>query len=168
MEKELFAHRTTLFKYAMKLCRNREAAEDLVQDTFVSALASKDSFEPGTNLGAWLSRILRNAFISQNRNPRRNLTVSENIETGTLFDLALPMPPNQEGGLMLRDFNNAVHTFLNGGDFPEIRARNMQFLNMVAIDNMSYDEVAESTGTPLGTVKNSVHRARAQLQELMG
>ncbi|MGA8694774.1 MAG: sigma-70 family RNA polymerase sigma factor, partial [Xanthobacteraceae bacterium] len=70
---ELLAHAPWLRKFALSLCGTIDRAEDLVQDTFLQALTHLDSFQPGTNLAAWLATILRNRFRDQYRRRQREV-----------------------------------------------------------------------------------------------
>ena len=84
--------------YALSLTRNRDAADDLVHDTVIKALAGRQSFQPGTNLAAWLFRIQRNEFISGLRRLRPTVPVD------TAIAESLSHPPHQESGLVMREF----------------------------------------------------------------
>ena len=134
---------------ALGLTRNRAAADDLVQDAVANALAARDSFAPGTNFGAWMHRILRNRFISNIRKQR---------PTGDIEDApqsALAVSGGHEDKLALKELHKAL------GHLPHDQR---EALFMVVLQGMSYEEVSEATGCPVGTAKSRVFRARRQLQ----
>lgn len=87
--------------YALSLTRDRDSAEDLVHDTVIKALTGRNSFQPGTNLAAWLFRIQRNEFISGLRRRRPTVPVD------TAIAESLSHPPHQESGLVMREFMSA-------------------------------------------------------------
>lgn len=159
METQLFSFRRNLLKYATKLCRNADMAEDLVQDTFVKALAAKDRFIPGSNLGAWLSTILHHTYMSQRRNAGKMQMLSENEEGFSLIDYLGGSQPTQEASLMIRDFKVAI---------AKVSPHRVEFLRLMYVEGMQLTEVSEATGTCVGSVKSGIYRARHQLRELMG
>src|SRR6185295_19339741 len=87
--------------YALSLTRDRDAADDLVHDTVIKALTGRHSFQPGTNLAAWLFRIQRNEFISGLRRQRPSVPVD------TAIAESLSHPAHQESGLVMREFVSA-------------------------------------------------------------
>jgi len=134
---------------ALALTRNRAAADDLVQDAAMNALAAQDSFAPGTNFGAWMHRILRNRFISGLRR-RRETTDIEDVPPALLA-----MHPGHEDRLILQELQRAL------GELP---AEQREALFMVVLQGLSYEEVGEATGCAVGTAKSRVYRARQRLQ----
>jgi len=151
---QLIALLPSLRARARSLSRDRPAAEDLLHDAVCSALAARASFTPGTNMAAWLHRILRNRFISDLR-ARRDNTPLEDVAAEKLAVMA-----PHEDRVALRELQQAI-----GRLPPDQRAA----LLMVTLDGMSYEELAEATGTAVGTAKSRVFRARRQLQAwLMG
>jgi RNA polymerase sigma-70 factor, ECF subfamily len=138
--------------HARALTRNPAAADDLVQDTVANALAARDSFAPGTNFRAWIHRILYNRFISDTR--RRHAT--EDLDH--VPDAVLGVGGAQEDRLILDELRGAI------GRLP---AEQRAALLMVALQGMSYDEVAEATGCAAGSAKSRVFRARRQLQAML-
>ncbi|WP_342768011.1 sigma-70 family RNA polymerase sigma factor [Humitalea rosea] len=134
---------------ALSMTRNRSDADDLVQASLVNALSARTSFEPGTNLGAWLYRIMRNRFLSDMR--RRRPTVDMDDAPQEAFTTA----PSQEDNVALRELRVQM------ARLPEDQRT---ALVMVTVQGMSYDQVAELTGVAVGTAKCRVFRARKQLQ----
>jgi len=135
------------------LCGNRDMADDLAQDAMVRAWAARDSFTPGTNFKAWMFIILRNLFYTAVRkNSRMAAWDPEAAER------LLVAPATQHVGLDLADVETAL------GRLP-VEQREM--LLLVASGNMSYQEAAEVTDCPIGTVKSRIARARTSLQRLL-
>jgi RNA polymerase sigma-70 factor (ECF subfamily) len=137
---------------ALALTRNRAAAEDLVQDTVVNALAARAQFQPGTNLAAWLHRILRNRFISDVRKHRPKVA----IEDAPIEALACAADPADR--LVAKELGRAL---------DRLPADQRETLLLVTLHGLSCEEVAEVTGCAIGTVKSRVFRARATLQRAL-
>jgi RNA polymerase sigma-70 factor (ECF subfamily) len=138
--------------HARALTRNPAAADDLVQDAVANALAGRHSFAPGTNFQAWMHRILYNRFISDTR--KRHAT--EDLDY--VPDAVLGVGGAQEDRLILGELRGAI------GRLP---AEQRAALLMVALQGMSYDEVAQVTGCAVGAAKSRVFRARRQLQAML-
>ena len=138
--------------HARALTRNSAAADDLVQDAVANALAARDSFTPGTNFRAWMHRILYNRFISDTR--KRHAT--EDLDH--VPEAVLSVGGAQEDRLILGELRGAI------GRLP---AEQRAALLMVALQGMSYDEVAEVTGCAAAAIKTRVFRARRQLQAML-
>jgi RNA polymerase sigma-70 factor (ECF subfamily) len=138
--------------YALSLTRDPTAADDLVHDTVVKALAGRNSFQPGTNLSAWLFRIQRNEFISGMRRVRPSVPVD------TAIAEALVHPPHQESRLVMREFMAA---------FNKLSAVQREALLLAVLDGKSYEDIAALTSVSVGTVKSRVSRARDTLERLL-
>ena len=135
--------------FARFLARDRSMADDLVQDTLMSALAALPQFQPGTNLKAWLFTILRNAFYQQLRRRRR--------ERGALETMAGAEPASpsvQHNVSELRDLARLIWTLP-----PLLR----EALILVGAQEMTYEEAAQVCGVPVGTMKARVSRGRTAL-----
>ena len=133
---------------ALALTRNRAAADDLVQDAAMNALAAQDSFTPGTNFGAWMHRILRNRFISTLRKQRETTDIDDAPPA------SLAVQAGHEDRLALQELQRALVAL------PAIQR---EALFLVVLQGMSYEEVAEATGSAVGTAKSRVFRARRHL-----
>jgi len=130
---------------ALALTRNRAAADDLVQDAAMNALAAQESFTPGTNFRAWMHRILRNRFISGLRKRR------EIVDIDDAPPASLMVHAGHEDRLTLQELQHALDELL-----PVQR----EALFMIVLQGMSYEEVGAATGCAVGTAKSRVFRAR--------
>ncbi len=151
---DLLAAIPRLRAFALSLCGNSDRADDLVQQALVKAWGSMASFEPGSNMAAWLYTILRNEFYSEFRKRRHEVSDSDGI-----FASRLASYPTQEGHMELQDFRAAL--FRLADDHREA-------LILIGASGMSYEEAAQLCGCAVGTMKSRVHRARVKLAELLG
>jgi RNA polymerase sigma-70 factor (ECF subfamily) len=138
--------------YALSLTRDHVAADDVVHDTVVKALTHRHSFQPGTNLAAWLFRIQRNEFISNLRRIRPSVPVDSTI-AATLSQL-----PHQESRIVMREFMAA---------FGKLERDQREALLLAVLEGKPYEEIAALTSVSVGTVKSRVSRARDTLEQLM-
>jgi RNA polymerase sigma-70 factor, ECF subfamily len=138
--------------YALSLTRDRDAADDLVHDTVIKALTGRDSFEPGTNLSAWVFRIQRNEFISGLRRMRPSVPVDSAIAE------TLSHQPHQESRLVMREFMSA---------FGKLASTQREALLLAVLEGQSYEVIATHTGVSVGTVKSRISRARDTLERLL-
>jgi RNA polymerase sigma-70 factor (ECF subfamily) len=143
----------SLRAFSMSLAQNSDRADDLVQETLVKAWAKQSSFEPGTNLKAWLFTILRNEFYSQMRKRGREVQDTDGVMTARLA-----VHPSQEGALDLEDFRVALERL------PEDQR---EAIILIGASGFSYEEAAQICECAVGTVKSRVSRARARLTEIL-
>lgn len=138
--------------FARRLAGNRSFADDLVQETVLRALVHADQFRPGTNLLAWLTTILRNAYFNEKRRQRR---------IGPLDPTTVPAPAisdEQEWHLRMRDVTCR---------FATLPAAQREALMLVGANGYSYDHAAKLAGCAVGTMKSRVSRARSELQNML-
>lgn len=159
IEEEAFRHEVIaliprLRAYAMSLTRSNVEADDLVQETLMKAWRARSSFEPGTNLQAWLFTILRNAFLSETAVRSRT---TQDVDGHHAARLAAG--PNQEWRLRYGEMLKALH---------QLRPHAREALLLVAASGMSYEEAARVCNCPVNTMKSRVKRARASLADLIG
>lgn len=143
----------SLRAFAISLSGRAERADDLVQDTLMRAWAHADSFQPGTNLNAWLFTILRNLFHSEYRKRRREVQDEDGVHSARLSVKAA-----QEAHLEMQDFRLALDSLP-----PDQR----EALLLVGASGFSYEEAAEICQCAVGTIKSRVNRARTKLAELL-
>lgn len=156
-----------LYPTALRMTRNPADAEDLVQETFTKAFANFHQFRAGTNLRAWLYRILTNTFINgyrkKQREPRQETT--DEIKD---WQLAAAEAHTSSG---MRSAETEVLDHLPDSDIKQALARLpeefQEVIYLVDIEGYAYKEVAARMGTPLGTVMSRLHRARRQLREML-
>ena len=142
----------SLRAFAISLCGNVDRADDLVQETLLRALANIESFQPGTNMPAWLFTILRNHFRSEYRKRRREVEDSDGRYAETL-----KTQPDQYGQVEFREFQQAL---------AQLPADQREALILVGASGFSYEEAAKICGCAVGTIKSRVNRARTRLAEL--
>ena len=136
--------------FARMIARDRVLADDLVQETMLRALLHADQFEPGTNLKAWLTTILRNAFFNEKRRERQAAQLPVIV-----LNQPTAMAGEQDARLALRDFEQA---------FADLPAPQREALSLVGISGIPYDEAAHAAGCSIGTLKSRASRARAYLR----
>ncbi len=164
-EREAMPYLDKLYGAALRLTRSESDAEDLVQDTLLKAYRFYDRFEAGTNLKAWLLKILTNTFINRYRRTVRERKV---------FDGAVAKPVGE--GVMSRAAMRALTTPIETAQ-QRILAREIQkaidelpedyriMILLADVEELSYKEIAEAIGCPIGTVMSRLHRARKTLQK---
>lgn len=149
---ELLKETTNLSKFAFKLTRNRDDADDLLQSTIVTALDKQHQFEQGTNLFSWTSRIMFNAFVSAYRH---------NSRFETQYDPQWYI--DQESVEATQECEAELSLVFAA--MLSLSEDHREILRMVCIDGMQYAEVADELHIPVGTVRSRLSRAREGLHE---
>jgi RNA polymerase sigma-70 factor (ECF subfamily) len=150
---ELLAAVPKLRGFAVSLCGRTARADDLVQETLMKAWANLNSFQPGSNMVAWLCTILRNEFYSEFRKRRHEVGDEEGR-----FAARLATRPAQEGHMRLLEFRDALALLAD---------EQLEALILVGASGLSYEEAAAICGCAVGTMKSRASRARAKLAEIL-
>lgn len=163
-ERTILDHAPSLMSVACRLGRNRAEAEDLVQDTLVKALRARDQYESGTNLKAWLLKILKNTFINRYRRSGLERAVLDGPDADPLADGwigadTLRAMRDPEGQALRPVIQQEIVRALD--QMPE------EFRMVVVladVEELSYREIADMMGCPIGTVMSRLHRGRRLLK----
>ena len=149
----IVGHIPRLRRYARALLGDRYAADDLVQDTVERAWNKIDLWRPGSDLRAWLFAIMHNVFVNQKRSRRSEMEKAmEEVPV-------VPVRATQSDALELADVDRVLRTL------PE---EQREVLLLVAVEEMTYEEVARSLEIPIGTVMSRLSRARERMRRLTG
>jgi RNA polymerase sigma-70 factor (ECF subfamily) len=143
----------SLRAFAISLSGNIDRADDLVQETLLRAIANIDSFQPGTNMSAWMFTILRNLFRSEYRKRRREVE-----DTDGSYAESLKSHPEQNSRLEFQEFRTAL---------AKLPPDQREALILVGASGFSYEEAAAICECAVGTIKSRVNRARTRLADLL-
>ena len=141
-----------LRRYASALLRNRDRADDLVQDTLLRGLEKVHLYQPGTNLRAWLFAVMHNLYVNAHRRAARQ------GQTIHVEKVQLSTPASQVSRLELRDLERAM------ASLPEDQRTT---LLLIGLEGMRYEDVAQICDVPIGTVRSRVSRAREALRQML-
>jgi RNA polymerase sigma-70 factor (ECF subfamily) len=163
-EQDALSHLSSLLAVAVRLTRNSSEGEDLVQDTLVKAMRAKGQFEPGTNLKAWLLRILTNTFINRYRRGSLERSIVDGADADPLWDGWMSTSSMEA----MRDpESTALRPMLEA----EIRAALAELpedfrlaVVLADVEELSYREISDILGCPIGTVMSRLHRGRRILK----
>ncbi|MEA2871737.1 MAG: hypothetical protein QOH67_1713 [Hyphomicrobiales bacterium] len=143
----------SLRAFAISLSGNIDRADDLVQETLLRAIANIDSFQPGTNMSAWMFTILRNLVRSEYRKRRREVE-----DTDGSYAESLKSQPEQSSRLEFQEFRTAL---------AKLPPDQREALILVGASGFSYEEAASICDCAVGTIKSRVNRARTRLADLL-
>ncbi len=163
-ETEALSFLDALYRTALRMTRSEADAEDLVQETYIRAFRFRDQFTPGTNLKAWLFRILTNTFINSYR---KRSTQPQTTELDDVEETALYRHMVGPGG----DASEPERAVLDGvvdseiSDALEELPERFRTVVLLDVEGFAYKEIAEMLGIPIGTVMSRLHRGRKFLQQ---
>ena len=162
-EREAVPQMDILYNYALRMTANPDDASDLVQETFMKAYRFWDKYEKGTNIRAWLFRIMKNTYINRYRKESKepetlDYNEIQNFYNTIRYESADPNDLQEKifGGLLDDDVANAVRSLPE--DFQTV-------VILCDIEGLSYEEIAEFVDSPIGTVRSRLHRGRKMLRE---
>jgi RNA polymerase sigma-70 factor, ECF subfamily len=165
-EAEALRHLDALYRTALRMTRSEADAEDLVQETYIRAFRFREQFTLGTNMKAWLFRILTNTFINtyRRKTAQPEVTDLEGVDEFSLYrrmadDRAASSSPDPEAELL----NSVVDTEVT--DALEALPEKFRTAVLLDVEGFSYKEIAEMLGIPIGTVMSRLHRGRKFLQK---
>jgi RNA polymerase sigma-70 factor (ECF subfamily) len=157
---EAIGHLDTVYRSALRLTRDPAQAEDLVQDTYVRALRYQHSYQPGTNMKAWLFAIMRNLFWDRFKGARREELSLDGDGEVSLYDTLRDPSARPEAEVLDRIAADEVVHAVEA--LPELHR---EVVLLVDVEGFSYKDAADVLGVPIGTVMSRLHRARRQLQK---
>ena len=156
-----------LYGGALRMTRNPQDAEDLVQETYLKAYKNFDSFTPGTNLKAWLYRIMTNTYINTYRKKQRRplVTSADDVTDSQLYTSS----SHDSTGLESAEVE-ALKAMPNSKISEALNALNEDYRMVVYyadVEGLAYKEIAEVLDIPMGTVMSRLHRGRKQLRGML-
>lgn len=151
---ELVREMNSLKRFAMKLTHNSSDADDLLQATLLKSLEHADSFQRGTHVFGWTSRILYNTFVSQYR---QRVRFDTQHDPQAYID-QMSVEATQESSMELELVLKAMST---------LSSEHQEILQRVCLDGLAYADVAVQLGIPVGTVRSRLSRARTALQDVL-
>lgn len=154
-----------LYSAALRMTRNPTDAEDVVQETFLKAYRAFDSYTDGTNLKAWLYRILTNTYINKYRKQQRR---PSEVELGELQDFYLYKRLGEASGATQSAESDMLDAFVDADIIEALESLPESFrlpVLLADVDGFSYKEIAEILDVPIGTVMSRLHRGRKALQK---
>ncbi len=167
-EAEVLPFMDSLYSTAYRMSRNRQDAEDLLQETYLRAYKYYDKFQEGTNFKAWLFKILKNTFINRYRKRQRQPLKNSFDEIEGSFELKLLESPltargaTPEEELMVDALDQDVQQALEA--LPEDYRTAVELADL---QGLSYREIADQLGIPLGTVMSRLYRGRRKLEAVL-
>jgi len=164
-EAEAIPHRDILYNFALRTTGDKDDAHDLLQETFMKAFRFWDKYEKGTNIRAWLFRIMKNSYINRYRKETREPGMVDYDDIENFYD-SIRDEATDSNYLQKRMFSNMLSDEVTKAlqSLPE------DFRTVVIlcdIEGLTYDEIAEFLNCPIGTVRSRLHRGRKMLEDIL-
>lgn len=158
--KVMVPHMDVLYNYGLYLTGDREAANDLLQETYLKAFRFFEKFEPGTNAKAWLYRIMRNTFINEYRRVKRLPDLVQYDEQISAYQM---LPRDEEKTDLRKQINGELFEDEIAGAIASLPEKFKSVIVLRDVEDLPYEEIADALEIPVGTVRSRLHRARAIL-----
>jgi RNA polymerase sigma-70 factor (ECF subfamily) len=154
-QQHLVSLRQQLYYFALSLTKDRDDAQDLLQESILRALTYRDKFQDNTNFKAWLYTIMKNTFINDHRRGKRTAAIMDRVEQERTVVSKVQMPSSPENLVRMGEIQNSLSKLDNAFREPFTMHH----------EGYKYHEIADKLGIPIGTVKSRIFQAR---QRLMG
>lgn len=155
------------FRYANRLAGDADAAMDLVQDASVQAFRARHTFQSGTNFKAWFLKVLTNIFYAQRQRKRLETSPIDDAPDAILYEHAKASGADLSADDPAAYFFNKVDMQQVNEALDRLPDEYRDAATLYFVSDMSYEEIAETLGIPIGTVRSRLHRARKQLQSAL-
>jgi RNA polymerase sigma-70 factor (ECF subfamily) len=162
-EAEVIPHRDILYNFALRTTGDKDDALDLLQETFMKAFRFWDKYEKGTNVRAWLFRIMKNSYINRYRKETREPAMVDYDDVENFYDSIRDETTDSN------DLQKKIYSNMLGDEVTQaLQSLPEDFRTVVIlcdIEGLTYDEIAEFLNCPIGTIRSRLHRGRKMLEE---
>ena len=162
-EAEAYPHKDILFNFALRTTGDKDDAHDLLQETFMKAFRFWDKYEKGTNIRAWLFRIMKNSYINRYRKETREPGMVDYDDVENFYDSI------RDDSTESNDLQKSLYRNMLSDEITQaLQSLPEDFRTVVIlcdIEGLTYDEIAEFLNCPIGTVRSRLHRGRKVLEE---
>jgi RNA polymerase sigma-70 factor, ECF subfamily len=162
-EADVFPHKNILYNFALRTTGDADDAKDLLQETFMKAFRFWDKFEKGTNVRAWLFRIMKNSYINRYRKEAREPGMVDYDDVENFYD-SIRDESTDSNDLQKRMYNN----MLSDEVISALQSLPEDFRTAVIlcdIEQLTYEEISDFLNCPIGTIRSRLHRGRKMLEE---
>lgn len=160
---ETLPHHNALYNYALKISKNHDDAQDLLQETYYKAYKNYQQFEKGTNSKAWLYMILKNTFINNYRKLKRE-PAKVNYDEMDEHNKNIKLDGTMDNNLELDFYKDLLDDDLSDA-LTKLPTKMREVFLLYDLEGYTYEEIAEIGDCPIGTVRSRLHRARYLLKE---